>query len=170
MGTHDSPKGPGNSLLTEAIRGVGAMKALPTACIAGLIACVGVYLAAGNSPVATVPDAMPEASANAAPELYADAVAKLAVALRAQPGSVTSVGPGPLMAAAEITDYPTGPKLASLGPPDIALPLPGARDGSDDAPKTAPMTQDFRYLIYYVSSEVPPAEKPAQTVLRSFKD
>lgn len=145
------------------------MKALPTACIVGLIACVGVYLAGGNSPVATVPDAMPEASANAAPELYTDAVAKLAVALRAQPGSVTSVGLGPLAATAEITDYSTGPKLASLGSPDIVLPVPGARDASDDAPKTA-MTQDFRYLIYYVSSELPPAEKPAQTVLRSLKD
>src|SRR6202012_5391901 len=30
--------------------------------------------------------------------------------------------------------------------------------------------QDFRYLICYVWSELPPAEKPAATVLRSFKD
>lgn len=146
------------------------MKALQTTCIVGVIACMGLYLAGGNSPVATVPDALPQAAANAAPELYAEAVAKLAVALRGEPGSVTSMGPGPSMAAAEITDYPTGPKLASLDPQAIALPLPAGRDGSDDASKTAPVTQDFRYLIYYVSSELPPAEKPAQTVLRSFKD
>ncbi len=145
------------------------MKALPTTCIAGLIALTGFCLTGGNSPVVTLPDAMPEAAANAAPELYADAVAKLAGALRAQPGSVTSMGPEPT-AAAEITDYPTGPKLASLNPQDIALPPPAGRDGSGDAGKTAPATQDFRYLIYYVSSEPPPAEKPAQTVLRSFKD
>lgn len=31
-------------------------------------------------------------------------------------------------------------------------------------------TQDFRYLVYYVWSELPPAEKPAEIVLRSFKD
>jgi hypothetical protein len=146
------------------------MKALQTTCVVGLIACVGVYLAARSSPVATVPDALPQAAANAAPELYAEAVAKLAVALRGEPGSVTSMGSGPSMATAEITDYPTGPKLASLEPQAIALPLPAGRDGSEDAPKTAPVTQDFRYLIYYVSSELPPAEKPAQTVLRSLKD
>jgi len=101
------------------------MKALQTTCIVGLIAFIGFYLAGGNRPVATVPDAMPEAAANAvAPALYAEASAKLAIALRAEPGSVTSAGPGPLMAAAEITDYPIGPKLASLGHQDIAQPLP----------------------------------------------
>ena len=31
------------------------------------------------------------------------------------------------------------------------------------------MTQDFRYLIYYVWSELPPAEKPAAIVLSSLK-
>ena len=147
------------------------MKALQTTCIVGLIAFIGFYLAGGNRPVATVPDAMPEAAANAlAPALYAEASAKLAAALRAGSGSVTPAGPGPLTAAAEITDYPIGPKLASLGHQDIAQPLPTARDASDDAPKTASLTQDFRYLIYYVSSELPPAEKPAQIVLRSLKD
>jgi Transglycosylase SLT domain len=34
----------------------------------------------------------------------------------------------------------------------------------------APATQDFRYLAYYVWSELPPAEKPADIVLRSLKD
>jgi Transglycosylase SLT domain len=147
------------------------MKALQTTCVVGVIAFTGFYLAGGNRPVATVPDALPEAAANAlAPALYAEATAKLAEALRVAPGAVTSTGPGPLMAAAEITDYPVGPKLASLGHQDIAQPLPAARDASDDAPKTASSTQDFRYLIYYVWSELPPAEKPAQIVLRSLKD
>ena len=147
------------------------MKALPTICIVGLIALTGICLTGGNSPVATLPDAMPEAAANAvAPELYEEGVAKLAAALRAEPGSVTSVGPGPLTARAEVTDYLIGPKLASLGQQDIAKSLPTAREGSDDAARTGPTTQDFRYLIYYVSSELPPPEKPAQTVLRSLKD
>ena len=60
--------------------------------------------------------------------------------------------------------------MASLGDQDTAQPLPAARDASDDAPKPAPVTQDFRYLIYYVWSELPPAQKPAEIVLRSLKD
>jgi hypothetical protein len=142
-----------------------------TTCMVGLIAFMGFYLAGGNRPVATVPDVLPEAAANAvASELYAEASAKLVAALRAAPGSVTSADSGPLMARAEITDTPTGPKLASLDPQDIAQPLPAARDASDDVPKSTLSTQDFRYLIYYVWSELPPADKPAQIVSRSFKD
>ncbi len=38
------------------------------------------------------------------------------------------------------------------------------------APSAAPATQDFRYLIYYAWSELPPAEKPADIVLNSLKD
>jgi hypothetical protein len=54
---------------------------------------------------------------------------------------------------------------------DAALPMPTPRSASDDAANTAaPVTDDFRYLIYYVWSEVPPAEKPADIVLRSLKD
>jgi hypothetical protein len=139
------------------------MKVLQTTCIAGLIAFTGFYLVGGNRPVTTVPDALPEAATNAfAPALYAQASAKLAEALRA--------ASRPLTAAAEITDYPIGPKLASLGHQDIAQPLPTARDASDDAPKMASSAQDFRYLIYYVWSELPPTEKPAEIVLRSLKD
>jgi len=144
------------------------MTVFQTTCMVGLIAFMGFYLAGGNRPVATVPDVLPEAAANAvASELYAEASAKLAAALRAAPGSVTSADSGPLLARAEITDTPTGPKLASLDPQDIAQPLPAARDASDDVPKSALSTQDFRYLIYYVWSELPPADKPAQIVLRS---
>jgi hypothetical protein len=145
------------------------MKGLQTSCIVGAVAFMGFYLASANRPVATVPDTVPEAAANVvAPALYAEASAKLAAALQAAPGSVTSVDSGPLMAQAEIADY-SGPKLASLGGQDIAQ-LPAARDASDDAPKTAPLTPDFRYLIYYVWSELPPAQKPAEIVLRSLKD
>jgi pectin methylesterase-like acyl-CoA thioesterase len=116
------------------------MKVLQATCIAGLIAFTGFYLAGGNRPVTTVPDALPEAATNAlAPALYAQASAKLAEALRA--------ASRPLMAAAEITDYAIGPKLASLGHQDIAQPLPTARDASDDAPKMTSSAQDFRYLI-----------------------
>lgn len=149
------------------------MKVWHTACAVGVLTLTGFYLARGNTPVATVPDVMPEAAANAvAPDLYAEASAKLAAALRAAPGAVTSADSGPLMARAEMADTPAGPKLASLDPQDVvqSLPASAAREASDDVPKSASSTQDFRYLIYYVWSELPPAEKPAQIVLRSFKD
>jgi hypothetical protein len=42
--------------------------------------------------------------------------------------------------------------------------------GTCNASNPAPVMQDFRYLIYYVWSELPPAEKPADIVLRSFKN
>jgi hypothetical protein len=55
---------------------------------------------------------------------------------------------------------------------------PGNRDAAQLAPTTCGASrsasnlepQDFRYLICYVWSELPPAEKPAAIVLRSFKD
>lgn len=155
------------------------MKAWQTSCIVGVIACAGLYLASGR-PAATVPDTLPHAAANVpapasvvTPELYADASARLAAALRTEPASVTglvtSAGPVALTAGAEISNMPAGPQLASLGD-DITLTLPPAREVSGDTPKAASSTQDFRYLINYVYSEIPPAEKPAQTVLRAFKD
>ena len=154
------------------------MKVSQTSCIVAAIAALGLYLAAGNRPAATVPDVVPEAAANMAdpanivtPALYAEASARLAAALRAERaelGSVTSAASGPLGPAPEIAADPVGPKLASLGQ-DIVQPLPPARDASDDAPNAA-STPDFRYLTYYIWSEVPPAEKPAETVLRAFKD
>jgi hypothetical protein len=66
-------------------------------------------------------------------------------------------------------------KLADLGQADLgqqeaAPPVPAMRDASDDASKPTQTTQDFKYLIYYVWSELPPAEKPAAVVLRSMKD
>ena len=147
------------------------MKALQTSCIVGAVALMGFYLASGNRPVATEPAAMPEAEGNVlAPALYAEASAKLAAALQAAPWTVTSSVSEPLMDRAEIAEQSIGPKLASLGRQDVVQPLPAARDASNDAPMTALVKQDFRYLIYYVWSELPPAQKPAEIVLRSLKD
>jgi hypothetical protein len=56
-------------------------------------------------------------------------------------------------------------QVATANPSD-AVPVPTTRNASNPAP----VTQDFRYLIYYVWSELPPAEKPADIVLRSLKD
>ena len=56
-------------------------------------------------------------------------------------------------------------RIGGLGPP-----MSPNRCRQRAMPPTAPVTQDFRYLIYYVWSELPPAEKPADIVLRSLKD
>ena len=77
--------------------------------------------------------------------------------LGAEPGSVPWASSGPsLTAQAEIGHASIETKSVDLGHHDVAQPVP--------------TTQDFRYLIYYVWSELPPAEKPADIVLRSLKD
>src|SRR6266704_2355062 len=63
-------------------------------------------------------------------------------------------------------DLPPVQESVDLGHHDVARPVPTTRNASNPAP----VTQDFRYLIYYVWSELPPAEKPADIVLRSLKD
>ena len=63
-------------------------------------------------------------------------------------------------------DLPPVQESVDLGHHDVVQPVPTTRNASNPAP----VTQDFRYLIYYVWSELPPAEKPADIVLRSLKD
>src|ERR1700736_6635713 len=65
-------------------------------------------------------------------------------------------------------DLPPVQDSVDLGHHDVAQPAPTTCDASGGASSTGP--QEFRYLICYVWSELPPAEKPAAIVLRSFKD
>src|SRR5215469_16907104 len=86
---------------------LGAMKALQATCIVGAITFTGMILqVGGNTPGATVPDAMPEAAVSAAtpgaPALSAgvpETSAAPGTALGSVPGAVS--GPS-LMAKAEI--------------------------------------------------------------------
>ncbi|MBH5387498.1 transglycosylase [Bradyrhizobium diversitatis] len=160
------------------------MKTWQASCIVAVLASVGLFLTAANRPAATMPDLMSEATASipaaarmaapanlVTPAMYAEASARLAAALRAERaelGAVTSAGAAPPHTDAEIVDEPATPKLASLGQ-DVVQSLPPERDASSGAPKAA-STQDFRHLVYYVWSELPPAEKPAEIVLRAFRD
>src|SRR5882762_4355817 len=155
------------------------MKALQATCIVGAITFTGmIHQVGGNKPGATVPDAMPEAAVSAetpgAPALSAavpEASAGPGTALGAELGSAPGAVSGPsLMAKAEIGDDSFEAKWMALGYHDAAQPVPTTRDASDDAPNPAPVTQDFRYLIYYIWSELPPAKKPADIVLSSLKD
>src|SRR6478752_4120609 len=161
------------------------MKALQATCIVGAITVTGaitftgmIYQVGGNTPGATVPDAMPEAAVSAetpgAPALSAavpEASAGPGAAPGAELGSVPGAVSGPsLMPQAEIGDDSFEAKWMDLGHHDAAQPMPTTHDASDGASNPAPVTQDFRYLTYYVWSELPPAEKPAAIVLRSLKD
>jgi hypothetical protein len=147
------------------------MKVLQAACIVGAITFTGmIHLVGGNTPGATVPEAAVSAKTPDAPALSAavpEATAEPGSAL----GSVTAtVSRSPLMVPAEIGDGPIETKPVDSGHLAAAQPAPTTRDASGDASNPAPVTQDFRYLIYYVWSELPPAEKPAAIVLRSLKD
>src|SRR5262249_50351770 len=153
------------------------MKALQAACIVGVIAFAGmIHQVGGNTPGATVPDAMPQAAVSAetpgAPALSAavpEAPAGPETALGAELGSVPAPVSGPsLMAKAEIGDTSIETRSLDLGHHDAIQTVPTTRGASDDASNA--VTQDFRYLIYYVWSELPPAEKPGDIVLRSLKD
>jgi hypothetical protein len=165
--------------LSETVAELEAMKALQATCIAGAITFTGMIpQLGGNTPGATVPDAMSEAAMSAetpgGPALSAAvprASAESGTALGAELGSVTAAVSGPLMARAEIGDDTFEAKWMALGHHDAAAqPMPTTRDASDGAPNPASVTKDFRYLIYYVWSELPPAEKPAAIVLSSLKD
>src|SRR5262245_63777628 len=122
------------------------MKALQATCIVGAITFTGI----GNTPGATVLDAMPEAAVSAetpgAPTHSAavpEASAGPGTALGAELGSVPGAVSGPsLMAKAETGADSIETKSVDLGHDDAAQPVP-----SDDASNPAPVTQDFRYLI-----------------------
>jgi hypothetical protein len=150
------------------------MKVLQATCIVGAITFTGmIHQVGGTTPGATVPDAMPEAGASAetpgAPALSAvvpEASAGPGTVLGAELGSVPGAGSGPSLAQAEISDDSIETNSVDFCHHDVAGPVPTTSNASDPAP----VTQDFRYLIYYVWSELPPAEKPADIVLRSLKD
>jgi hypothetical protein len=65
-------------------------------------------------------------------------------------------------------DLPRVQESVDLGHNDVAQLAPTTCGASGGASNSGP--QDFRYLICYIWSELPPAEKPAAIVLRSFKD
>jgi hypothetical protein len=147
------------------------MKALQATCIVGAITFTGmIHQVGGNTPGATVTDAMPEAAVSAktpgAPALSA-AAPEASAGPGAELGPVPRAGSRPsLMAQAEIDDDSIEIKSVDFCHHDVAGPVPTTGDASNPAL----VTQDFRYLIYYVWSELPPAEKPADIVLRSLKD
>jgi hypothetical protein len=160
------------------------MKALLATCIVGAIAVAGmIYQVGGNTPGATVPDTLPDTAASAGmpgtpalsvavPEVSARLGAALRTELASVPGAVSRPS---LMAKADVGDDSFETRWGNLGRVDAghhdaAQPVPTTHDASDGTPNPATGTHDFRYLIYYVWNELPPAEQPAEIVLKSFKD
>jgi len=113
------------------------------------------------------------AEISGAPALSAvvtDASAEPSAAPAAESGPVQAVSGPTLMAKAVISDGLFETKPVDVDHRDAAQLAPTNCDASSNASRTEAGTQDFRYLICYVWSEVPPAEKPAAIVLRSFRD
>jgi hypothetical protein len=155
------------------------MKALQATCIVGAIAFTGMIYQLGRmTPGATVPAATPKAAVSAeAPNAPALVAAVPEASPAPGPARAAELGSGPaavsapvLMVKADIGDDSITTKSVDLGHHDAAPTVPTTPGAPDDAAKPAPVTQDFQYLIYYVWSEIPPAEKPADIVLRSFKN
>ena len=149
------------------------MKAVQATRIVGAVAFAGVIHQVGaNALGASVPEAAVSAEAPALSAAIPKAFAGAETALGAKPRSVPAAVFGPsLMAQADLVcGDSTETKLADMGRhDDAAQPAPPPRDASEVVSDPVPAAQDFRYLIYYVWSELPPAEKPAETVLRSLK-
>ncbi len=158
------------------------MKALQAVCAVGAMTFTGmIYQFGGNTPAATAPDTMPEATASVA----MSAAPALSAAVSAIPDESISPGaelasvPGALSRPSLMTKADIGDDFETrwadlgrvdLGHHDAAEPAERPHDASDGASSPASGTHDFRYLIYYVWNELPPAEKPAEIVLRSMKD
>jgi hypothetical protein len=138
------------------------MRPLLTICIVGVITLTGIIHQVAHAQNVTVLGAMQKAEANV--ETPASPALSAAVLdAPAGPETVAAVVSAPLVTTKAEIGNP------DLGQHDAAQPVPATRE-FNDAPNPARVTQDFRFLIYYVWSELPPAEKPAETVLRSLKD
>jgi hypothetical protein len=144
------------------------MKALQAIYIVGAIAFTGMTHQVGGITLSvTVPDTISDAAVSAEAPALAPAAPKASVGLETALGSVPRTISGPSLMA-QVGDDSSAPKWIALGQHNPAQPMPTTRDAPGDARKT--VTQDFRYLIYYVWSEQPPAEKPAAVVLSSLRD
>jgi hypothetical protein len=140
---------------------------------------LGAWFAAGPSGVRSLPTEM-----TLAPIAGHQAASATGAAPTEAPQKVQDQVPAGDVAAVDAVQPVASPpaaapsvQLASLGRPDAAsghakegVNAGETRDVSGDASNPAPPTQDFRYLIYYVWSELPPPEKPADIVLSSLKD
>src|SRR5690242_15116541 len=117
------------------------MKALQATCIVGAMALAFtgmIHQVGGNTPGATVPDAMPAAAVSAeAPGALSAAVPQESAGpatTLAEPGSVPAAISGPsLVAKADIGDDSVATKSVDVGQRDAAQPVPATRGASDEA-------------------------------------
>jgi hypothetical protein len=142
------------------------MKGLHVTCAATAITFTGICQVRGSALSLAVPDARVRGASTGEiltprplSATVPNPVAGLGNTLGLEPRSV----PGLSLANAEV-----GYCYFQLPPFAARLP-PIARNVTDEVSHRK-VTQDFRYLIYYAWSELPPAEKPADIVLNSLKN
>ncbi len=137
------------------------MKALQATWIVGAITFMGIHHVGGNTPGVIVPDLTP-ATAVSAETVGAAAHSAAVPDASAEPDP--AIGEQPPTKTVDLSERYFFPLH------DAIQPGPTPRDVPDEASSPAPATRDFRYLTYYVWSELPPAETPGDVVLKSLKD
>ena len=125
---------------------------------------------AANARLAEEPQAIAMGVASAEVAAAAEAAAETATDTTAASDKPESIVVAALPDASQTlsADLPPVQKSVDPGHRDAAQLAPTTCGASGGSSNSGP--QDFRYLICYVWSELPPAEKPAAIVLRSFRD
>jgi hypothetical protein len=144
----------------------GPTKGLQAICIVTAMTFTGSLQVSGNSFGATAPDAtlgVGVSTETPGSRALSAAVPRPSAGPGTALGSVSGPAFGTPVAKAEIGDCYFYPRR------DAAHPVPTTHKASDEVFNPVPVTQDFRYLTYYVWSELPPPEKPANIVLSSLK-
>jgi hypothetical protein len=151
------------------------MRTLQAIFTVSAVTFTGMIHQVAHTPDATVPDVLQEAAVSAETPAWPALSAGMPEASAGPETALAAVSGPPVVAKAEIGDDPNETKSVETksvdaGHHDAVQPVQPTRDASGDTSNPARVTRDFRYLIYYVWSELPPAEKPAETVLKSLKD
>ncbi|HZP79709.1 MAG TPA: transglycosylase [Pseudolabrys sp.] len=126
------------------------------------------------APYGSQPEAAPDAAKDAKAMFLADAAATGSI----KPLELSDVKPAPPLidkAQARLPGLAPAPAAVQPAPPE---PAPAPVKEARLEPATAPLppseinapTQDLSLLTYYAYSEMPPAVKPAETVLNALKD
>jgi len=139
------------------------MKAWQITCIIAAFAIFAIYqIVAGNTPSAAPRIETAEANVSAeSPAALALAFAPDALPQRDSlllPKEQTAPDPADMTAAIDLVEK----DQARLEEDHIS--------SADYAPDPTPAKQDLSYLVYYAYAELPPAEKPADTVLGTLKN
>jgi len=146
------------------------MRTLQAICTVSVMTFTGIIHQVAHTPDAAAAEVLQEEAVGGETPAWPALSAGKPAASDGPETALAAVSGAPVVAKAEIGDDPEETKSVDAGQHDAVQPVQPTSDASGDASDPARVARDFRYLIYYVWSELPPAEKPAETVLKSLKD